>query len=165
MCCHGKPLTFVTFLDEVGCIFFSWSTNNILVLISFKREIDHQYAATTEFMYISLKAYSTSSNSKHRRYGRVKDLLYKTSSMRVYLAALIFNFTDCEFVFAVKLFKYLIIGLLQSRASIAIIFCSFAVLDWLSISTKIPIVAFGLEGSSQESSSTLAFSSQGICIN
>ena len=51
----------------------------------------------------------------------MKNLLYKTSSMKVYLVALILNFADCEFVPTVGLFKYSIIGLFQSGALIVII--------------------------------------------
>ena len=106
-----------------------------------------------------------SSDPKHRRYSRVKDFLYKTLSMRVYLAALILNFFDCESVPAIELFKYSIIELFQSRASIVVTSYSSAVLGWLGTSIKIPIVVFGSEGSNQESSSALAFSSREICFN
>ena len=69
--------------------------------------------------WISLKAYSVSSGLRHQRYDRVKDLLYKTSSIRVYLVVLIFNFVDCESVPTVGFFKYSIIGFFQSKASLS----------------------------------------------
>ena len=82
--------------------------------------------------------------------------------MRIYLAARILNFVDSDSIAMVGLFKYSIIGLLQSRASIII--TSVAVLERLNISIKIPFVAFGSSGSTRESSSAFKFSSRGICV-
>ena len=82
--------------------------------------------------------------------------------MRMYLAALILNFVEDEFVSTIGLFKYSMIGLLKSGASIAIIVSSFAVLGWFKSSTKISTVVFGLEGSSRDNSSALTFFSLGI---
>ena len=85
--------------------------------------------------------------------------------MKVYLAILILNFVDYKFIPTVELFKYSIIGLLHLKALIAITSCSSVVLGWLSISTKISVVAFGSKKSIWESLSIFAFSSRGICIN
>ena len=79
--------------------------------------------------------------------------------MKIYLTVRILNFVDSDSVAMVGLFKYSIIGLLQSRASIII--TSVAVLERLNISIKIPFVAFRSSGSTQESSSAFEFSLQG----
>ena len=57
------------------------------------------------------------------------------------------------------------IGLLQSEASIAITLDSSVVLGQFRSSTKIPVVALELEGSSWDSLSAFVFSLQGICVN
>ena len=85
--------------------------------------------------------------------------------MRVYLASLIFNFTDNESVSAIELFKYSIIELLQSETLIAIIIGSSAILGWFKSSTRIPILALRSEGSSRDNSSALVFSFLGIYAN
>ena len=51
--------------------------------------------------------------------------------MRIYLTAQILNFADFDSVVMVGLFRYSIIGLLQSGASIIIILFSVAVLGRL----------------------------------
>ena len=95
----------------------------------------------------------------------MKDFLCKTPLMRVYMAALILNFADCKFVFVVRLFKYLMIRLLQSKALMVITTGFFVVLGWFKSSTRILVVVFGSKGSSRDNSSALVFSSLGICVN
>ena len=73
--------------------------------------------------------------------------LYKTSSISIYLAARILNFADSDLAIMVGLFRCLIIGLLQSGASIIITVFSVAVLGRLSVSIKMPFVALGSSGS------------------
>ena len=85
--------------------------------------------------------------------------------MRVYLAPLILNFIDDEFVPAIGLFRYSIIALLQSGALIIITISSSAILGWFKSSTKIPVMALGLKGLSRDNSSALVFSSLGIYAN
>ena len=135
--------------------------SNILVLVSCRRGIDRSYVDHRCFHGFPFKAYSASFGPKHRRYKRLKDFLYKTSSMNMYLAAQILNFIDFESISIARLFKYSIIGLLQSRASI-VITSSFVVLGRLSTSTKIPFIAFGSIESTRESLSTLVFFSREI---
>ena len=114
--------------------------------------------------WISLKAYWASSGPRHRRKGRLNDFLYNTSSMRIYLAAQILSFAESDSVPTVGLFKYWIIGLLQSGASIIMTDLSVAVLGRLSVSIKIPFVAPGSSASTRESSSAFEFSSRGIWV-
>ena len=85
--------------------------------------------------------------------------------MRMYLAAQILSFADSGSVSLVGLFKYSIIGLLQSETSIIITSSVAAVLERLRTSTKIPFVFCGSTESTRESSSTFAFSSWGIYVN
>ena len=61
--------------------------------------------------------------------------------MSIYLAAQILNFADSDSAVMVGLFRYSIIGLLQSGALIIIIVFSVAVLGRPSISIKMPLVA------------------------
>ena len=63
--------------------------------------------------------------------------------MRMYLAARVLNFADFDLVVMAGLFKYSIIGLFQSGASIIITVFSVAVFGRLSVSIKILFVAFG----------------------
>ena len=84
--------------------------------------------------------------------------------MSMYLAIRIFNFFDFDSVSLVGIFKYSIIGLLQSGAFI-VITSPVSVLGRLMISTKIPLVALESLGSIRESSSALEFSFRGICVN
>ena len=58
--------------------------------------------------------------------------------MSIYLAARILNFADFDSAVMVGLFKYSIIGLLQSGALIIITVFSIVVLGRLSVSIKIP---------------------------
>ena len=84
--------------------------------------------------------------------------------MKIYLATQILSFADSDSVSLVWLFKYSIIGLLQSGVSI-VITSHVSILGRLRTSTKIPLVALELVGSIQESSSVLEFSSRGICVS
>ena len=146
-------------------VFFLWSTNNIPTLTPCRREIDHPYVGHKCFHEFLLR-----SIQPHPILNTRGTIRWKTSYIRLHQWECIwlpwsFNFVDCESVFAVKLFKYSIIGLLQLGASTVITSCSFVVLGWLSTLTKIPIVAFGLDGSSWKSSSVLAFFSRRIYVN
>ena len=85
--------------------------------------------------------------------------------MRIYLAVQILNFVDFDSVAMVGLFKYSIIGLLQSGVSIIITSSVAAVLGRLRTSTRISLIVLGSLGSIQDSSFALEFFSRGIYVN